>query len=589
MVKNNLQFNITKYHGDDVHTMNYGISSMYSGEVTTLRVGESTRWLARVIYPAALYYMNINMGGEHYVTGWGYPSGYYIKEHFKKPNSVIGDPNLQDFTFAMKFILATLVLLSFILASQKISNTFGFLAGITYFVLALSTLLIKIMLSIFYTESSLIILFNLIVALALTKKIYVWRLYIWSALLLAFAISTKLTGTIFIIPIIVLILQKDTFFSKMKIEGFIILTFVFLAIINMYASSYMELLDQTLANVYHLKTGHKLTVPSGMYQLSKIMEALSPWIYLFPIALFILVYRKSKELYFLISISLSSLIMIAALIGVSFFLSRNLTTPLVMMILIISVGFNYLINHIKFKPQIMLSVSIVSILLIHLFTIDSNLLDVNYEVIQRHIKGSKNIAIIDMEEDLVDAYSVLESMPETFTLVNDLAKFKEQFWLYDCVVIKRTKNNKHYTNYILPLDFQLIARHGNYFIFKKKNRAITLHKKRTSLKKTLLLKSAKFDIHLKDNILTFTKRNVSEEDLKDIFILHLYPEKNEDLPKERQQYKFENLDFNASLDSIFDGYFLQEIALPTYPIQFIELGQLGKKGVLWKEKIKIGK
>tara|TARA_B110001452_G_scaffold245039_1_gene229450 strand:+ start:178 stop:1671 length:1494 start_codon:yes stop_codon:yes gene_type:complete len=469
MLKNNLQYNISKPHVDEIHTLNYGISSMYSGEVTNLRVGESTRWLARAIYPAALYYMNSKMGGVPGITSWRYPSGFYINKNYKSPKSIIGDPNLQDFTFAMKFILGALVLLSFLLASYKISKSFGFLSGILYFVFSSSTSLIIGMLSIFYTESSFIIIINLIISLALTKKVNVLRLYIWSSLLLALAISTKITGLIFAIPIIILILKRDSFIEKIKIEVFIISTILFIALINIYAISYMEVLDQSLSNVYHFKTGHKMTRSSSVYQFSKILESLSPWIFIFPVALSFLIYKKSRELNFLLSISMSSIIMIIGMIGVSYFLERNLTTPLIMMILIISVFFNLIIKFIKFKPKVIFIVSIIFTIFLHLFSVSSNLLEIDSALIKKSIKDSEKIAVIDVENYLLNGFFKLESAPETFNYFNDLQNLRNQFTEYDCVVIKRVKNNKHYTNYILPLDFSLASRFGDYFVFKKKS------------------------------------------------------------------------------------------------------------------------
>jgi len=465
MIKNDLQYNIARSHSDEIHTMNFGINSLYSGEVTVLRVGETSRWLARAIYPVALYYMNVNMGGEHFVTGWNYPSGYYIKKHFKKPKDIRNDPNLQDFVFAMKFVLGSLVLLSFLGASYMLSKYYGFLAGCLYFVLATSSTLVTDMLTMFYTESSLIILFNLLVVLALTKNCNKWRLYIWSSVILALAISTKLTGVVFVLPIIALIMFKDNILRGMKLEGFILLTIVFLAIINIYASDYMELLDQTLANVYHLKTGHKFTEPSGLYQVKNITTTLFPWVIIFPFAIGYIIYKKPAKYYFLYCVAVSAIIMLVALVGVSFFLERNLTTPQTLIIFIISLASATVIRGITYKPQIVMTSTISLLLIYQVVTVVDNYRSVTHDRLKGYLKNSKNIATIDVESGIVDNSTVLEGMPDSFTLVNQLEDFKNKFTPYDCVVIKRVNNNKHLTNYILPLDYKLTARHGNYFIY----------------------------------------------------------------------------------------------------------------------------
>jgi len=473
MLHNKLQFEITKSHSDDVHTMNFGITSMYTGKVDILRVGESTRWLARIIYPVALYYMNSNMGGEHYVTGWNYPSGFYVSKHFKNPASVNDDPNIQDFVFAMKFVLGTLVILSFLLASYILSSTYGFIAGMSYFIFSMSSTLIGGMLSVFYTESSLIIVLNLIIILGLIKKPNIWRLYIWLSFLFAFAVSTKLTGLVLILPILSIIFLRDSSMLKnMKIEGFIFLSILFFLIINIFASSYMSLLDQTLANVYHLKTGHSNTVPSGIYQLKLIFKELIPWILIFIISLLYLIFTKFNNKLFILSIGVSLLIMIIALMGVSFYLPRNLTTPQTMMILIISISLSIFIYtnkktiFLKNNRKLVTIGIILSLFIYHSYYIKKHTVSIDATLVLNSIKSCKSIATIDIEDGVIDNSTMLASMPNKFNLKKQQESFRNQFLPYDCIVVKKIKNNKQYTNYLLPLDYNLNVRYGKYFVYK---------------------------------------------------------------------------------------------------------------------------
>ncbi len=596
MLNNKLQYEITQAHGDDVHTMNYGISSMYTGEVSTLRVGESTRWLARIIYPVALYYMNSNMGGEHYVTGWGYPSGFYIKKHFKNPASVKDDPNIQDFVFAMKFILGTLVILSFLVASYMLTITYGYIAGISYFIFSMSTSLIGKMFSVFYTESTLIIILNLIIVLGLMKKLNIWRLYIWLAFLFAFAVSTKLTGLVFILPILAIIISKDkNMFKNMKVEGFIFLSILFFLLLNIFASSYMSLLDQTLANVYHLKTGHFNTVPSGHYQFKLILKALSPWIYIFVVAMLYLIYRKFKNKSFTLALGISALIMIVALIGVSFYLSRNLTTPLIIMIFIISIGLSIFIYSSKKlnKHRRFTIVGFILLLLVyHTYNIKKHTVSITPNLILSSIKSCKNIATIDIEGGIINNSTVLASMPNSFTLKKQQQSFLNQFLPYDCVVVKKVKNNKHYTNYLLPLDYKLITRYGKYFVFKNedryklyKSKKKELNEKISQLKNYKKIFSSKFDIYKIDNKLILYKEKCTSKDIHDTFFLHVTPYDNKDLPVERQKHKFDNLDFKVNEATLLDGKCYIEKELPEYKYKSIGIGQYNKSGRSWSEAI----
>lgn len=588
VMKHNLEYNITHSHADEVHTINYGIESLYSGEVAVVRVGETTRWLARAIYPAALYYMNSNMGGEHYLTGWDYSSGNYLKAHFKSPKAVKSDPNVQDFVFAMKFGLGALVLLSFLLASYFIGNTYGFVAGITYFVFSLSTVLVTEMLSMFYTESSLIILFNITLALALVKSINSWRLYLFSALILAFAISTKLTGLLFVLPITALVVLKSNVLKGMKIEGFVLLTLLFLALINSYAPGYTEALNQMLANVYHLKTGHKVTQPSGMYQVKNILTTLGLWIYLFPMALVVLYIKKPRQSAFLWLTAAAAVIMLLALTGVHFFMPRNLTTPMVMMIFIIAVAFGSLIKQVKYKPQLVLLLAVFMVLTVHAVSLQKHYLSFNHESLSKFTEGSESIAVIGVEEPWVEGMDAIPNMPDSFTLLNEMAQFQEQFRPYDCIVVKRIKNNKHYTNYMLPMEYTLAARHGNYFVYKNAARVLR-NKRYGDLKAAKLMSTSKFDIYQTNNALVYNKKNCAGDALKDRFSLHIYPQNIADLPEDRRKYKFDNLDFSVSPDSIVDGDFFATVHLPAYPIRFIRTGQFNKSKVLWTEELTVSK
>ena len=482
VLKSNLQYNVMAFYQDsgthyvdEVHTLNYGISSLYSGEVEVLRVGETTRWLARAFYPIGVYYMHSNMGGSHKVhrvnktSGWSYSSGY-VKNNFKKPISVKGDPNLQDFVFAMKFLLGALVILSFLVASYLIANNYGFLAGISYFVFPAATSLFSVMQSIFYTESGFVILFNLTIILALTSAMNTWRLYIWSALILAFAISTKLTGLLFAVPIVTTLVLRGKVFKGMKLEGFVILTILFLALIHVYTSSYMEVIDQTLSNVYAHKTGHGGTQPAGWYQVKQMAKALFPWIFLFPISAAFLCYKRPRNFLFVLSIVVMLMIMLASFSGASFFHVRNMTTPLVMILFVISIGFAVLVRQIKFRPQFLLIASVAGVLILHGYTLITQYRAVDKEWFDLHVQNSLSVARIGIEEELVPNSTRIKNLSGKFEINDQVEKLSQKLRRYDCIVVNRIKSNKQFTNYILPLNYELVARHGNYFVYKNSER-----------------------------------------------------------------------------------------------------------------------
>lgn len=585
LLNNRLQNRIAIPFVDDLLTINNGINSMYSGKVYDLKVGESTRWLARMVYPIGLYYMNSNMGGEHYVTGWDYPSGNYVQKHFHEQSDIPGDPNIQDLVFAMKFVLGALVILSFLFAAYFLNKRYGFIAGLAYFSFALSSLLVNDMLWFFYTESTLVILFNLILVFALNSNINTLRLYIWMAFIFAFSLSTKLTGIVFLIPILMILKRKEgkDWIKGLRVEAFILLILVFLGLIHIHVSSFMSLLDQTLANVYHYKTGHLHTVPSGMYQFREIMKTIPVWICLFPLAIVFLLFSKVENKSVILAIALSVFIILESSLDMSVFLERNLTTPLVIIIFLVSISLSLLIDRINFK-----SIKIISMAVCVLFfgcSCINYYKPINEKSVSNYSDKYKSIALIDVSKEYFPNATVLKSMPDDFTLQDQLPEFIHQFLPYECVIVKRVKNNKHYTNYILPLGYDLVERIGNYFVFQQKKQLKAHLDKIKELEKCTAISESKIKIyHIKNNLVLY-KSNCAEQDLNHRFFVHIYPVNVADLLPDKVQYGFNNNDFDFPKEALINAEFYLNIPLPDYPIKSIEIGQFNNDITFWNQFI----
>ena len=94
-----------------------------------------------------------------------------------------------------------------------------------------------------------------------------------------------------------------------------------------------------------------------------------------------------------------------------------------------------------------------------------------------------------------------------------------------------------------------------------------------------------FDIHLRENTVSYLKSPCDAADVQAQFFLHLVPEDVEDLPTNRRQYGFDNLDFhyggNAAL--AFGGRCIAKRPLPDYPIARIRTGQFTPDdGPIWQ-------
>ena len=100
-----------------------------------------------------------------------------------------------------------------------------------------------------------------------------------------------------------------------------------------------------------------------------------------------------------------------------------------------------------------------------------------------------------------------------------------------------------------------------------------------------------FDIYTGENTVTYLKSPCGAADVQAQFFLHVIPEDVEDLPADRRQYGFDNLDFhyggNAAL--AFGGRCIAKRPLPDYPIVRIRTGQFTPDdGQLWKAEFPVG-
>ena len=91
-----------------------------------------------------------------------------------------------------------------------------------------------------------------------------------------------------------------------------------------------------------------------------------------------------------------------------------------------------------------------------------------------------------------------------------------------------------------------------------------------------------FDVHLADGGLTYLKDPCGAADADARFFLHLIPDRASDLPSERREAEFDNLDFDFFLrGAAFDGKCVARVPLPDYPIRTARTGQFDAAGEVW--------
>ena len=85
----------------------------------------------------------------------------------------------------------------------------------------------------------------------------------------------------------------------------------------------------------------------------------------------------------------------------------------------------------------------------------------------------------------------------------------------------------------------------------------------------------------------YVKENCAPADAEGLFFLHLFPEDGSDLPAGREEYGFDNQDFNfVWRGGFFDGKCITRVSLPDYRIVSIRTGQYFKGGEkLWQTEI----
>ena len=99
-----------------------------------------------------------------------------------------------------------------------------------------------------------------------------------------------------------------------------------------------------------------------------------------------------------------------------------------------------------------------------------------------------------------------------------------------------------------------------------------------------------FDIYLIENELIYAKEPCAPADKEALFFLHIIPEDVNDLPDDRRQHGFDNLDFDYDRFSAPVGdKCMAQRPLPDYPVAHIRTGQFTPDdGQIWKAEFPVG-
>ena len=96
------------------------------------------------------------------------------------------------------------------------------------------------------------------------------------------------------------------------------------------------------------------------------------------------------------------------------------------------------------------------------------------------------------------------------------------------------------------------------------------------------LARAEFDLYLDEGKLYYLKEPCDRPDTRARFFLHVVPVDPYDLPDDRREYGFDNLDFRFSIRGLrFDDKCLAAVELPSYPAKSVRTGQFGGDNEIW--------
>jgi hypothetical protein len=485
--------NSLKVNGDEIHTIGWGTKFFEwdDGKVPTVRVGEFNRWMVRIIYPFSIFYMNSYMGGEHFLTGWDYPGGYYLEKNFTNnlewmSDIVNRDVNVQDYVFAQRYILGTILVGLIFLISFQYYIRIGLIFPLSFITLLFFQNIFNSQFKIFYSETVLSILLLLTILFMNLKYLrFVAPLFI--GILSACLISTKITGVLIIFVAFIYLISENYKFSKIKklniFNQNFFLTYIiyFIAFIftwrfiNSYSESLFLNLNETLANVYHYKTGHNLTNPGFYYNLNEFYSEVGIInIFFYFVPVLFLIFLKFKENFALLFVFLITSFGLMSMLDAHIYISRNFGTIQLVYCLLSAYSISILFNsYSKIILKIFFEYFIVFVIFIssvNFFFFSDNKFN---KILEK--TNCKNIGLVGVDKNILDKnnkndVTLLKNIEPPFHLRSNPLKIFSKYVEFDCLVIKRIKMNKQITNFFShQMSIIPVYRSNDLFIFKKKN------------------------------------------------------------------------------------------------------------------------
>lgn len=473
---------IDKVYPDERHTVIHGTHRLnpFNGDVTYMRSGELNRWMVRFLYPFAIYYMNGKMGGEHYVTGWRYPGGYYLKEHLQLEN-VPSDPNLQDYVFFQRVMLGFLSLLSIAMLMGALRRRFGSAAAAGYAGLLLFGGVMFENFHIFYSPVTLVIVFNVALYMLMSYDARNLSTCALSGAAASAALSTQLSGVLVAGPLfahVAALAWSQGGRKEIAVAVFLASALASAVAINWPARSFFELVNDTLANVYHYSTGHRVTEEGGWEYALRIASDIGYGaIPLFLAAAIYLLARPGRSLVYAYGLIAFISLAVLQLSNYATYWSRNVVIVYVAMSFVIALAIGKFIEGRKGAQR---RAGLVAVLCFTVFVAGVGYRALStpspsrgfFEANAARLSECASLGAVGIPErdarkfiDRDDAV-FFERVKGPFNLSERPETF-DKYLAYECLVVLRRGQSKQITNFLAPQSYRLADRAGDLFFFDK--------------------------------------------------------------------------------------------------------------------------
>ena len=199
----------------------------------------------------------------------------------------------------------------------------------------------------------------------------------------------------------------------------------------------------------------------------------------------------------------------------------------------------------------------------------------------------------DVEQDLLAIHELVAGEPVTVRnshdihgLQIDVAGHATHFYLNSILVDKEyyPSGDRGFIvmHHLVDPDSLLTPENRYFFLYNGPDLIASYRAAYPSIVSTEPLAREDFDVYLDDDTLYYVKEPCQREDTRTRFSLHIFPADVDDLPDNRKQHRFDNLDFRfIERGFMFDGKCLLRVNLPQYDIVGFRTARLHGAGHAW--------